>query len=188
MTNKQFWKVMKPALTNKGIISSDVIVLEENGEQISDESKLVEIFNDHYINIVEKTMGHPPVSLGDPSDPCKDGETVKLIIDKFCDHPIIAKIRENYPEMDSFSLPLATKEEINKILRNIDTSKSCGPDKIPPKIVNMSADILDKPLAKIINENVSRNKFSENAKKQMYPLFSKTMTDLRKLISGLYIY
>ena len=30
MTNKDFWKVMKPALTNKGVISSGVIILEEN--------------------------------------------------------------------------------------------------------------------------------------------------------------
>ena len=67
---------MKPMLTNKGIISSDVIILEENGEQISDESKLVEIFNDHYINIVETTMGHPSVSLGGPSDPNKDRDTL----------------------------------------------------------------------------------------------------------------
>ena len=26
MTNKEFWKVMKPALTNKGVVSSDVII------------------------------------------------------------------------------------------------------------------------------------------------------------------
>ena len=55
---------MKPALTKKGIVGSDVIILEENGTMISDESKLVEIFNNHYINIVESTTGHPPSSLG----------------------------------------------------------------------------------------------------------------------------
>ena len=40
MTKKEFWKVIKPALYNKGVISSDVIILEENGKFISDESKL----------------------------------------------------------------------------------------------------------------------------------------------------
>ena len=45
MNNKEFWKVMKPALTNKGVVSLNVIILEEKGEMISDESKLVEIFN-----------------------------------------------------------------------------------------------------------------------------------------------
>ena len=40
MTKKEFWKVIKPALSNKGVISSDVITLEENGKFTSDKSKL----------------------------------------------------------------------------------------------------------------------------------------------------
>ena len=60
MTNKDFWRVMKPALTNKGVISSDIIILEEIRKLISDGSELVEIFNNHYINIVESTTGSPP--------------------------------------------------------------------------------------------------------------------------------
>ena len=175
ITNKDFWKIMKPALTNKGIISSDTIILEENGEQISDESKLVDIFNNHYINIVQSTTGNPPSALGDPSDPTKDRDTVKVIIDKFADHPIILKIRENklLPN-ETFSLPAATKEEINKIMKNIDTTKSCGPDKIPPKFVKMSANILDATLANVINENVQKCTFSESAKHaNVPPIFKK---------------
>ena len=64
--------------------------MEENRELISDESKLVDIFNNHYINIVESTTGTPPTSIGDPSDPNRDRDTVKEIIDKF-DRPIIVK-------------------------------------------------------------------------------------------------
>ena len=171
MTNKEFWKVMKPALTNKGIVGSDAIILEENGEIVSDESKLVEIFNNHYINIVESTTGIPPTSLGDPSDPDKDRATVKEIVEKFIDHPIIAKIRENKPctTMGSFSFPTATKEEVNEILKNIDISKSCGPDKIPPKFIKLSADILDTPLVTIINESVTNNRFYESAKNANVP-------------------
>ena len=171
MTNKEFWKVMKPALTNKGIISSDAIILEENGELVSDESRLVEIFNDHYINIVESTMGAPPVSLGNPSDPNLDSETVKVILDRFRDNPIISKIRsaKNDTTTESFSLPNATKEEINFIMKKIDPSKSCGPDKIPPKIVKMCADILDGTFASIINDMVSKNRFPTNAKNANVP-------------------
>ena len=98
MSNKEFWKVMKPALTSKNVISSDVIILEENGELISDEATLVEIFNNHYINIVETTTGSPPTSLGDSSDPNRDSETVHEIIENFSNNPIIVKIRENKPQ------------------------------------------------------------------------------------------
>ena len=176
MSNKEFWKVMKPALTSKNVISSDVIILEENGELISDEATLVEIFNNHYINIVETTTGSPPTSLGDSSDPNRDSDTVREIIENFSNNPIIVKIRENKPQttLDQFSLPIATKDEINKIMKNIDVSKSCGPDKIPPKIIKMSADILDTTIVSIINDMVGKNRFPENAKTaNVPPVFKK---------------
>ena len=175
--NKEFWKIMKPALTNKGIISSDVIILEENGELISDESRLVNIFNDHYINIVESTLGASPNSMGDPSDPNRDETTVREILVRFKDHPSICKIRDHMSgtTFGNFSLPLATREEVNKIISDIDTSKSCGPDKIPPKLVKISADLLDKPLTTIINDIVINNRFSENAKcANVPPIYKKS--------------
>ena len=94
MTNKKFWKIMKPLMTNKGVLSSNAIIIEENNKLISDEKELVEIFNDHYINIVENTLGKKPISLGDPNDPTKDNETVLLIIDKYKDNPIIKKSKK----------------------------------------------------------------------------------------------
>ena len=122
-------------------------------------------------------MGKPPASLGDPSDPDRDRDTVREIIEKFTDHPSVRKIRDHISHTisDRFSLPLATKEEIHKIMSDIDVTKSCGPDKIPPKFVKMSANILDTPMVNIINENISTNRFSENAKHaNVPPIFKKS--------------
>ena len=69
VTNRMFWKTMKPLMTNKGVMSSGTIIIEEDGELISNEKDLVNIFNDHYINIVESTIGKKPQQLGNPSDP-----------------------------------------------------------------------------------------------------------------------
>ena len=101
----------------------------------SDEKELVEIFYDHYINIVENTLGKKPISLGNPTDPTKDNETVLLIIDKYKDNPIIKTIKENAQNI-SFSFPEITRPEITKIIKELDTSKSTGQDQIPaiPKI------------------------------------------------------
>ena len=44
-----------------------------------------------------------------------------------------------------------------------------GPDNLHPKFVKMSADILDKPLTYIINANISKCRFSENAKNANVP-------------------
>ena len=165
MTSKIFWDTVKPILTNKGGTSGDVIILEENGKLISNEKEIVEIFNDHYINIVETTTGHTPLSIGNPLDPQCDAATVKEIIVKFASHPCIMKIKDHFEAQNfSFSIPLATKDEVNKIIKSIDISKATGPDKIPPKLVQISADIIDEHMTDIINFDISNNSFSEGAK------------------------
>ena len=63
-----------------------------------------------------------------------------------------------------FKIEEAKVEQINKILRNINSRKATGPDKIPPKIVKMSANIIDSHLTNIINSDLKRNAFSDSAK------------------------
>ena len=81
-------------MTNKGEMNSGAIILEENGELISDESKLVDIFNDFYVNIVETAIGNKTAKLGNPSDPSRDRETVLKILSVYKENPIIKRIKE----------------------------------------------------------------------------------------------
>ena len=80
-------------------------------------------------------MGAPPTTLGNSSDSNQDEITVREIIDKLADRMIIMKIRENKLALGlgSFTLPTATREEVNKIMSKLDTTKACGTDKIPPR-------------------------------------------------------
>ena len=57
MTNKNFWHTVKPFLTNNCCISNDFIGIENEGNLICNEQELAELFNEHYINIVEKSSG-----------------------------------------------------------------------------------------------------------------------------------
>ena len=54
-TNKSFWNFVKPFLTNKSCHTQNDIMLIDNGKVIVEERDLAETFNDHYINIVEKS-------------------------------------------------------------------------------------------------------------------------------------
>ena len=63
---------------------------------------------------------------------------------------------------------------INKIIRNLDVKKATGPDKIPVKVVKMSAYIIDKHLTNIINNDLLRNSFSDSIKiASIRPIFKK---------------
>ena len=52
MTNKQFWKTMKPFITNKGCLENNDILLDGE-EMITNDRILAKRFNYHYINIVD---------------------------------------------------------------------------------------------------------------------------------------
>ena len=53
MTSKKFRRTVKPFLTNNSCISNEFIGIQNDGNLISNEQELVELFNEHYINIVE---------------------------------------------------------------------------------------------------------------------------------------
>ena len=55
--NEDFWKLIKPFLTNKGLLENTEIILTEKDEIIAEEKELVRIFNDRYINIAERSCG-----------------------------------------------------------------------------------------------------------------------------------
>ena len=52
------------------------------------------------------------------------------------------------------NIKAATVDQINKTVRGLDTKTVIGPDKIPVKVVKMSACIIDKYLVNIINNDL----------------------------------
>ena len=104
---------MKSFLTNKGNLENPDTMLQDKGNIALDESVLVKTFNEHYVSIVKKSCGKKPT---------------------------------NYEELNTSALPTQSKtqayvssEHVEKLLKIIDQEKSTGIDKIPPKLVQMSA-------------------------------------------------
>ena len=74
------------------------------------------------------------------------------------------------------NIPLATAEHVNKIIKKLNPTKAIGPDEIPPKIVILSANIIDSHLANIINHGLDNNSFSEGAKiATVRPIYKKVI-------------
>ena len=73
------------------------------------------MFNNHYINIVEKISGNAPENLADSSLPENDEETVNKILKHYEKHPSVSKIKYNQNEILNFDFPTANVEDINKI-------------------------------------------------------------------------
>ena len=59
-SNRNFWKIVKPFLTNKGFIASSDISLKVGNEILTTDKDLSETFNSHYVSIIEKTTASKP--------------------------------------------------------------------------------------------------------------------------------
>ena len=64
VNSKLMWNKVKPFLTSKGFFTCENITIENKGKLISDNLKLTEIFNTHYIDIVENSSAIPPRTKG----------------------------------------------------------------------------------------------------------------------------
>ena len=171
-SNKQFRNFVKAFLTNKGCMSNDFISIRNGDTFIDKESKLVEMFNSHYINIVEKTSGVPPENY--VIDTNNTQEIIEGIIRKKERHPSILKIKNNFVSSINFDFPKAEVADINALLKQTDPKKATGPDTIPPKLVKMSANITDNHLCDIMNMGIENYNFPDNTKvATVRPIYNK---------------
>ena len=161
-SSKQFWNFVKPFLTNKGCMSNDFISVRNGDVFVDKESKLVEIFNSHHINIVEKTSGFPPENYA--IDTNNTREIIEGTIRKYERYPSILKIKNNFVSSITLDFPKAEFADINALLKQTNPKKATGPDTIPPKLVKMSANVIDKNLCNIINMDIENNNVPDNTK------------------------
>ena len=92
---KKFWNTVKLFLTNKGFLTNDSISVKVDDDLVIGKKKLANLFNLHYINIVENTSGVPPVIQGNPNNPNEANTTVKNIIKQYENHSSIINIKNH---------------------------------------------------------------------------------------------
>ena len=61
-------------------------------------------------------------------------------------------------------IPAATSRQTNKIIRELNVKKATGANKIPSKIIKLSANITDAHLTNVINSDLLKDSFSEGPK------------------------
>ena len=107
---------------------------------VSDDFELAETFNKHYVNTVEINSGFKPFKITNQSK--DDFSVIDEIIRTYQDHPSVKQISSaittsNTPKPIFFSFEPTNPVEVQKRLKNINTKKTTGFDKIPPKLVKL---------------------------------------------------
>ena len=157
---------------------------------ITDEKKLVQLFNDHFINIVERSCGFKPEKVEFDMGSSNKNEGLSSILDKYRNHPSIVKIlKSRNLQSSSISIPSSnwgskiTTKEINTVLKSLNSKKAPEIDKIPTKLVKLASDILAEPLPIAITNSISTSTFPNNAKIASVVLIDKK-TDDKYVISN----
>ena len=153
-------------LTNNGtLIDCDITIVD--GKTItSGDFELAETFNNHYINTAEINSGFKPLKITNKFN--DDLSVIDEIIRTYWDQPSVKQISNaittsNIPKPISFSFEPINPVEAQKRLKNIN-KKAAGFDKMPPKLVKLSAEILSTPLCIAINNSLKYGVFPENPK------------------------
>ena len=98
---------------------------------------------------------------------CDNDTAINVITEDYKNHPTVTKIKEIIEKNTtkrSFKFDSVTKPYITTLLKNIDIKKATGVDRIPPKLVKLSANILSEPLTKTINDSLAMGIFPDAAK------------------------
>ena len=101
-------------------------------------------------------------------------QSIREITENHPNHPSIIKIKEIVNKKHIFDFPEATTEDMNKIIKLLNSNKATGPDRIPLKRIKSAANVTDFHLAHVINKDLKENKFSENTKTALVrPIYKK---------------
>ncbi len=165
MSNKAFWDLVKPFLSNKGGLTTTDISLVKNDRIVTDDLDLCKIFNDYYINIVENSPGKKPSNIADSISTSDDREIIRLIIEKYRAHPSILAISQDFQRsFETYSFKEVSTRDVWVHLKRLDGSKSTGVDQNPPRLVSLASNELAAPLCNAINCSIRNFTFPQNAK------------------------
>ena len=73
-------------------------------------------------------------------------------------------VNSKVPDNVQFKIPKLTLENLITSIRSLDPSKAAGLDGITPKIIKLSAEVIDPTLLRIINTSISTGHFPDNLK------------------------
>ena len=107
-------------------------------------------------------------NLADTIEQTTDREIVKLILEKYANHPgVLAIIHTPENHLSTFSFRAAELNEVRKLLKSIDSKKSTGEDQVPPKPLLLASEELTISLTDAINNSFKKCNFPDIRSEQL---------------------
>ena len=184
--NKQFWKTIKPLLSDK-CTQSPTISLVDNNNVISDDSELAKKFNSYFEKAVAN-LGIKEYESLDTNPGSASQDDVDIAISKYKNHPSIKMINKNVSFESRFSFKDISESDILKEISNLNSKKvgTLG----NTKVLKESSNACNTVLRDIWNFEILRKQnFPQNLKlADITPVYKKkdpTLAENCRLVSVL---
>ena len=164
-----FWKTVKPLISNRGINKDDNIFMSNGGEIVNNPNYLCRMFNCYFTHIAN--------SIG-VDDTIYQDDTCESCISDYDNHRSIGQIRNMmklaHTDETHFSFKTVDVAVIKKHLKNIKINKATGHDLLPPKLLKLGSPILCYPLRFKLKMCFTSGMFPDILKQaEMCPIFKK---------------
>ena len=148
--NRKFWKAIKPVFAEK-IQPAPTITLEENGELISDDRKIAEIFA--FLNITQDLGIQEDIAYISTTNDIND--PIDKAIEKYKSHQSTLRIGEMHHNPQLFEFREIDSGEIWGHEKKLNARKVSPIESIPAKIFKEYSDIFSENLTKNIQRRPS---------------------------------
>ena len=156
MSDKLFWKVIKPSLSDKSC-AKEQINLVEKGETLKTDLETAEVLNTFFGNIV-KNLEINQYSNFDPVINHVKDPTLRAIL-KYKYHSNIPAIQNNCKTGIKFAFEELDLESIEKEIHNFKMNKASQSLDITTKIIKEIVDIFAEFLWKSITSSIKSSTF-----------------------------
>ena len=145
--NKQFWRAVKPLLSDK-VKLSEKITLVEGEEIINDDGENVEILNTFFSNAI-KTLKITEYQETDSLANSISYPVFKVIL-KYRNHPSIVAIK-NLNKGSRFDFCRVCVQDVVKEIKKLSTRKATQYTDLPVKILKENSDIFGNYICDFFN-------------------------------------
>ena len=191
----KFWRTVKPLISDKGVESSRIALVDKKEEDKTEKDKtgdssneiisvdldVTNTLNKYFQNAITKlgiteyldNHGKNTTTLGDPVD---------IGLKKFKDHLNVKTVKENVFTQSLFHFAEISVSEMTKGLSSLNSKKVGALGNTPTKLLKTSSDICNKVLQEIWNSKILGKKyFSRNLKlTDITPIYNKKDPTLAK--------
>ena len=177
LDNKKFWKLIKSSFTDKVILKQKINLMKE-GEIISDDDSIANIFNDFFSQVVKNLEIKENIDILNHNNVNNEASHIEHIVNKFKYHPSIIEIKQHVGNVNKFNFKKVSRENVLKELKAISAKKATTKGNIPCKSLRDNATVCADILTNIINKDILNSTFPDKLKTaDVTPIYKGKKTD-----------